>query len=347
MRTTATNRKLRTLITGIRDKTLIPNPEFQRRLVWTNRDKINFLDTVLNGYPFPEIYIAAGDVNPDTGEGTEMLVDGQQRIWTLYLYFIGSNELKLDKNIKPYAELGQEEKKRFLEYEVVVRDLGQMSIDEIKRIFQKINATSYALNAMEIHNSRFDGEFKKFAEEVSQLSFFENHRVFSANEIRRMRDISFVLTFVITIMSTYFTREDALEDYLSTYNDEFELKEDLRHDISEVFAFIESCNFGNRSRVWKKSDLLTVLVEVHRVLIKEDMELEPNVIAKRLNDFYHLVDNYNTLFVIEVPEDELDDIGAYYKAAIQGTNDRNSRITRGQIIHKILRGEKVYTPQTE
>jgi hypothetical protein len=78
MKTTASNRKLRTLITGIRDKTLIPRPEFQRRLVWTNRDKIRFLETVLGGYPFPEIYIAAGDVDLDTGQGTEMLVDGQQ-----------------------------------------------------------------------------------------------------------------------------------------------------------------------------------------------------------------------------------------------------------------------------
>src|SRR5947208_4798824 len=126
MRTTATNRKLRTLITGIRDKTLIPNPEFQRRLVWTNRDKINFLDTVLNRYPFPEIYIAAGDVNPETGEGTEWLVDGQQRISTLYQYFEGSGDIRLAKttegiDIKPYKELSKEQQIEFLEYEVVVR----------------------------------------------------------------------------------------------------------------------------------------------------------------------------------------------------------------------------------
>src|SRR4051794_8000546 len=100
MKTSATNRKLRILLTGIKSNTLIPKPEFQRRLVWTNDDKLNFLQTVLEGYPFPEVYIAAGVVNPDTGEGTEMLVDGQQRMTTLYQYFMGSDEIKLKPPIK-------------------------------------------------------------------------------------------------------------------------------------------------------------------------------------------------------------------------------------------------------
>src|SRR5438046_341748 len=64
MKTVATNRKVRVLITALRDGVLVPRPEFQRRLVWSNRHKQAFLDTVLKGYPFPEIYIAAGDVDP-------------------------------------------------------------------------------------------------------------------------------------------------------------------------------------------------------------------------------------------------------------------------------------------
>jgi len=89
MRTTATNKKIRVLLTDLSDGVLIPNPEFQRRLVWTNNDKRNFLQTVLQEYPFPEIYIAAGDVDLETGRGTEMLVDGQQRMTTRQPYFNG------------------------------------------------------------------------------------------------------------------------------------------------------------------------------------------------------------------------------------------------------------------
>jgi Uncharacterized conserved protein len=112
MKTSASNRRLRLLLTGINNGTLIPQPDFQRRLVWSNNDKIEFIKTVLDGYPFPEIYIAAGDVNSDTGEGIELLVDGQQRITTLNEYFRGADSLKL-QGIQSYSELTQEQKKNF------------------------------------------------------------------------------------------------------------------------------------------------------------------------------------------------------------------------------------------
>ena len=83
MQASASNRRIRALLKDIRTGALVPNPEFQRRLVWSNKHKSAFIETVLFGYPFPEVYVAAGEVNPDTGEGTEMLVDGQQRL-TIY-----------------------------------------------------------------------------------------------------------------------------------------------------------------------------------------------------------------------------------------------------------------------
>lgn len=114
MKTTATNRKIQELLTALREGRLEPRPEFQRRLVWTNKDKCAFLQTVLHEYPFPEIYVAAGEVDLQTGEGKEMLVDGQQRITTLHQYFVGSSDLRLGKDIPVYIDLSKEEKERFL-----------------------------------------------------------------------------------------------------------------------------------------------------------------------------------------------------------------------------------------
>ena len=119
-----------------------------------------------------------------------------------------------------------------------IRDLGKMDIEEIKKIFERINATSYSLNAMEIHNARFAGEFKTFVENLTRHPFFDNNGVFSVNEVRRMRDVSFVLVFVITIMSTYFNREDEFITYLSNYNDEFEVKDAL---ASQIGKYTELC----------------------------------------------------------------------------------------------------------
>ena len=274
MKTVATNRKIRVLITSLRDGVLIPKPEFQRRLVWSNRHKQAFLDTVLNGFPFPEIYIAAGEVDPDTAQGTEMLVDGQQRITTLYQYFSGSAELKLDDAVPPYSDLSGKAKNAFLEYDVVVRDLGTVEIDQIREVFQRINSTRYALNAMEVHNARYDGEFKAFGEQLAEHKFFETHRVFTASDIRRMGDVRFCLVLIATLMSTYFDGDTELEDYLEKYNDDFPKAAALRKRIDSVLDAIEELALPEGSRVWRKPDFFTLVVELYRAIVEDKNRVE-------------------------------------------------------------------------
>lgn len=66
--TSAGNRRVSELIERLESKSLIPRPDFQRRLVWTTLDKNEFLRTVLQGYPFPEIYIAANKFDIETAK---------------------------------------------------------------------------------------------------------------------------------------------------------------------------------------------------------------------------------------------------------------------------------------
>ena len=288
MKTSATNRKIRVLLTAIRDETLIPQPEFQRRLVWSNKHKRAFLNTVLEGLPFPEIYIAAGSVDPVTGEGKELLVDGQQRITTLNQYFLGSEDLKLG-DLTPYARLPEDRQIAFLEYEVVVRDLGKLDLPTIREIFARINSTKYAVNAMEIANARYDGELKQFAEKVASESFFESHGVFTTSEARRMNDVLFALTLVVTLLSSYFNRDDELDEYLSRYNDTFPEQQKVQARLRHTFAFIDACKLKSR-RPWLKADLLTLLIETDRALERDKLKLNPRDAGQRLDEFYRRVD---------------------------------------------------------
>jgi hypothetical protein len=331
MKTSATNRRLRTLLTGIKGGSLIPRPEFQRRLVWANKHKLEFVRTVLMEYPFPEIYIAAGEVDPDTGEGTEMLVDGQQRMTALYQYFSGSQDLRLG-DVKAYADLTDEEKLAFLEYEVVVRDLGKKSIEEIKSVFTRINSTRYALNAMEIQNARYDGAFKQFGESLLEHAFFETHQIFTTADMRRMGDLLFCLTVVATINSAYFNRDDDIEEFLRKYNDEFPLAEDTQQRLNRVFEFISECRLPPNCRAWKKADALTLIVELDRALTRSGCDLAPDAVGSRLADFYVAVENAAS----GTGEDRRAE--RYYKAALQASNDRSSRITRGQVLAEIITG---------
>ena len=54
------------------------SPSYQRNAVWTNRQKSYLIDTILNGYPIPEIYIQE-DID-EAGHAMFIIVDGQQRL---------------------------------------------------------------------------------------------------------------------------------------------------------------------------------------------------------------------------------------------------------------------------
>ncbi len=274
-------------------------------------------------YPFPEIYIAAGEVNPDTGEGIEMLVDGQQRITTLNQYFTGSSDLRLG-DLRPYASLSADEKLEFLEYEVVVRDIGKKTIEEIKEVFRRINSTKYSLNAMETHNARYDGAFKQFVEKLSQHAFFEKHSTFRTNEVRRMGDMNYCAVLTVTLMSTYFNRDSEIEPFMERYNDEFAEADSLMEGISKVLTFIDSFGMTDDSRLWKKTDLFTALVEVYRCMITEGRSLDETNVADDLERFYGEVDGYSKTGVGH------SDVAMYQKATIQASNDRSSRVARGK-----------------
>lgn len=331
MDTSASNRRLRTLLTAIGNGTLIPQPDFQRRLVWTNKDKVEFVRTVLEGYPFPEVYIAAGKVDPKTGEGSEVLVDGQQRLTTLYQYFKGSPDIKVSNKIPKYSELQEDKQIEFLEYRVVVRDMGNMPVDEIREVFKRINSTSYGLNAMELHNSRFNGEFKMLGEDISELPFFEDHKVFTSSDIKRMNDVKYCLTMIIAAMSTYTNRDKELEEFLEKYNEEFPEKEQVMSEFSSTLQFIDKLNFDNTSRAFKKADFYSLFVEIHRAIHKEKIVLDASCVRASLDDFYNKVELAS---VGGVPDDS--EHMQYYKAALQASNDRSSRITRGNLIRGVI-----------
>ncbi|MCY1668466.1 DUF262 domain-containing protein [Rhizobium sp. SL86] len=328
MKTSASNKKIRELITIVKENRLVPRAEFQRRLVWTNKDKDFFLDSVLKGFPFPEIYVADGDVDLDSGEGTQLLVDGLQRVNTLVQYFTGDPSLKLI-TIPPYKELDEDQKKAFLQYDVAVRDLGNIKRSEIVEAFQRINATKYSLEDIEINNAVYSGEINKFAQKFVDNHVFSDHKVFSSLDYRRMGDLRFGLTIIATMMADYFNRDEELEDVLKLNNDAFVREGEIARRINAVLGLIEECGFPPKSRVWRKADLFTVFIELDRHLESKG-PLNPTTVVETLSDFFDEVDaqRFGSAQLASI----------YYKAAIQASNDRLNRLRRGFIVEGLLYG---------
>jgi hypothetical protein len=328
--TTGTNKRVREVLKSVRDGTLIPKPDFQRRLVWTSKDKDRFIETVLKGYPFPEIYICNGEVDIDTGEGTQLLVDGLQRVSTLSEYFNGDRTISHNL-APPYAMLADHEKTAFLEYVVVVRDLGQLSKEEVVEVFKRLNSTQYTLREMEVNNAIYDGELKRFCEAVSEHEFFEQHRVFSASDRKRMGDVAFCLSIIGSMMRGYFTRDAEHEALLSRYNENFPEQADYRDRLDRVFGFIDECGFAESSRIWKKADFFTIVVELDYLFEKKLVDIDPVHFLERVQGFYDRMENPSDL--------NLETAAIYYRSALQASNDRNNRARRGVIISGIAIGE--------
>lgn len=330
MGTAATNRRLRNILVGMKEETLIVNPSFQRRLVWINKHKIAFIQTVLDGLPFPEVFIAAGDVDMETGHGTEVVVDGQQRLTTLFQYFYGSDEIELG-TLPAYKDLKEPQKKEFLEYEVVVRDLGSLSEFETRELFQRINSTSYGLNAMEVNNGRYDGALKNFCEAHTKLEFLEDHKVFSVQDGRRMNDTKWILTLVITLLSTYFNRDSEHQSFLDQYNEHFPHANDIDARLEAAFSYAEliASRLQRTRRLYQKSDLFTLVVEIDRIKPSPN---DVGLISQRIEEFYNAVD------LIASGNASVSNTKAseYFAAIRSGTNDASSRNRRGEVISELL-----------
>jgi Protein of unknown function DUF262 len=331
-------RRIGDLISDVTDERLIVRPLFQRRQVWNNADKERFIDTILKGYPFPEIFIAEGKRE---GKGTrreKLLVDGQQRLSTAITYHQGSDEL-LYRTVPRFEVLSENEKTAFLDYVVAVRDLGTASSDVIREIFNRINSTDYALKSMEILNAMYSGAYKQFCEQLSRDPFFERHKVFPEAYKRRMLDVNFSVILVTTLLSGYYKRDERNKEYLERYNEEFTQVDVIRVNLDRVFDFVERCSFEARSRAWKQTNLFTLLVELHTALVVEKLELDPVAIGQRLKGFFAQVDG---LYVSKklpeesaVPQD-LQTVFAYLKAATKATNDKYTRVERARIISELI-----------
>lgn len=329
MKTSPSSLKIRQIITQLREGKMVPRPEFQRRLVWSSDDKIRFIDTILNTYPFPEIYVANGPVDVDTGEGQQLLVDGQQRVTTIDDYFRGDPSTH-GSVIPPYSSLSKEEKEAFLNYDVAVRDLGSVTNEEIIEVFRRINSTKYSLNEVEINNAIYAGELMRLAGAFSEHEFFDAHKVFRATDIKRMGDVRFLLQVIITMMAGYFNRDELFEEYLSKYNDGFPQRDEIADRLISCMAYIDECGFSSKSRIWKKSDLFTALIQIDMALGHRALP-EPSAAVERIQMFYARVDEEG----IESPDVP---VSIYARASIQASNDRLNRIRRGIIFEAVLDG---------
>lgn len=139
-------KQLMDMVRDINDNTIIISPHFQRKLVWREVHKVDFIKTILLGYPFPEIFLAKGDIDVDNMTSTSCIVDGQQRMNAILEFT--QNQLKVDG--KYFKEFSPGIREDFIKYEIAVIDLElDRNDNQVVEIFKRLNRTFYSLSQVE------------------------------------------------------------------------------------------------------------------------------------------------------------------------------------------------------
>lgn len=322
----ADNEKLLDLFNDMKSGTLILRPTFQRNLVWNNTHKEKFLDTILKGFPFPEIYLADGEIDLETRVSKRIVVDGQQRLDTIFSYVNGEISTR---SIPLFKDLTPKQQTNFYDYKVVVRDLGRLDEGQIIEIFQRINSVSYALNAMEINNALYEGKFISTAQEIQSSGAFTNLEMFSQNQYARMKDTEYVLLIMSTLEEGgYFTGNSEIERYIKLYNDEYPNSFKIKKELIDTCQNLIDLGLELDSIWWRKTSFFTLIIE----LIKLSRE---NVVIKNLKGALETLEN--NVIINKSADPESNSYAKFYKYVFQGTSGRAGRIARASVLENELR----------
>lgn len=321
------NKKISDIYKRIREGSLILQPEFQRKFVWSTMHQESFIDTILKGLPFPEIYTAQSGVDIEKIETREVIVDGQQRLSTIVQYIDESIDSKtFGKRVAKFKDLSEDEQRDFLNYNVVIRDLGDINSDLIREIFNRINQTKFSLEQVEIQNAVYDGEFISTAKEILEDIDTEHIPIFSDSEMSRMSDLHFILLTMSTLENGgYFSLDREIEKFIANYNNEYPNKDKIKHIIVDALNDMKNLRLDSDSIWYRKSNFFTLLIET---CISTDTNL--SLIRERLIEFEKqiLANKYT-------PKGE-NDFATYYSYMYTGTNQRQARVVRSELFRKYI-----------
>lgn len=304
----------------IEEGRLVLRPDFQRKFVWTIEHQEAFIDTILNGLPFPEIYVCEGEIDVQKLRTTRFVIDGQQRLTTIRNFIEGKDHAPA--RITSYQAMSNEQKQDFLSYQIVMRDLGKVDEDTTREIFRRINLTKFKLDDIEIHNAVYDGHFIQAAKTILDNVELEQYGVLRESEFTRMADLHFILLVMATLENRgYFAQDREVEPKVSGFNEDYPKKDYMIALLIKTFATIRDINLPVDSMWFRKSNFFTLVIEIARNIdnlpknIKDRLlELESQVMANKMNtdsEFYR-----------------------YYSYMYQATHGRAARVVRGEFFEK-------------
>lgn len=254
-------------------------PDFQRHNVWTKKQQAYLVDTILRGYPIPEIYMQ--EKIKDDGSTEYLIVDGKQRITAILQFLDGYFGLNSDDSPEwansKFSDLEPQLKRFFYEYNFVVRLLPEMTDSELRSIFQRLNRNVASLNKQELRQATYWGEFITTMNLISDYELWSKINIFSANDIRRLLDVEYISELTIAMLSGLQNKKDKIDDYYKIYEENFPEKERIMYSFNYLLErILDILPDINETRWNKKTDFYTlflVMYEINEVINLNGIDL--------------------------------------------------------------------------
>lgn len=320
-------------------------PFFQRNLVWTDKAKSQFIESILLNLPISEVYLY------ENGQGALSVIDGQQRLSTIFHFLEKGFVLKGLEKLEEYngknADFDQiDDFKNFNIYFVKIDK--KVSRGEIIDTYSRINRYTVNLNAQELRRATYsDSDFLKLSEELSELEFFEYGRFFTTRKRERMNDIEFVSELLACMIEGIQDKKNKLDDFYINYT-QIENYEEYKNRFTLIISEIEAIfNFPNYfidekihydgtipsknlglTRYRQQADFYS-LFYLFQKLNEESIVLT----SDQKENFLKMLLVYNKLIA---PEAYVDILSTYAVKCVSQGNTRNSREFRYKFLRQTM-----------
>lgn len=216
------------------------DPPYWRRSAWSPRDRELFIDTILNNYPSPSVFLHK--TSDAKAHSTYHVVDGKQRLRTILDFC--SNEVMIPDDFgdatlrnKCWGELKRDAKKRFWDYALPVEVLPDVSDAAIKHVFGRINRSFRRLTRQEMRHARHDGWFTRFVEAEAGRPGWRKFGIVTDARKQRMADVQFISELCAAILrrEVSATDQDDLDRLYADYEEISEKPDFVENDfIDEI-----------------------------------------------------------------------------------------------------------------
>jgi len=336
------------LVDQIRRKEVIINRDYQRGKVWPNTAKSYFIDTILEGYPFPKIYLYQV-FNEKINRPIKELIDGQQRM-TAIMDFM-QDKFKLGSNSNRYkgmcfSDLNDDDRNHFLSYQVEASVILSATRPELLEMFRRINAYTAPLSVAEKRHAVYQGDFKWFIVDLADAHspLLGELGIVGPKLLSRMGDSEFISDLIVVLEKGVTTKTSKqIEDLYKQYDREFSQKPNYTAIVNEFFSLLASIFEPLHGTFMMKSYIVHSLFSAfvackYGIPGMEDLvEFEANKSIKF--DYDTIIPQLLELAEAHELQDTEGEHSAYVKACLSSTTKTPQRRERFKVIANILHGE--------